>query len=110
MRILASCPRVHRTLACGAGVPETCHPAAGHTAGETDPVLAGIQSRSLQAASIANVPGQAFSATRSGTKEIRDATSTPCLGMYLIPVFRPPYVCTGKLGAREGTWKSQNLR
>jgi hypothetical protein len=38
--------------------------------GETDPVLAGIQSRSLQAASIANVPVQAFSVKRSGTKEV----------------------------------------
>jgi hypothetical protein len=38
--------------------------------GETDPVLAGIQSRSLQAASIANVPVQAFPVKRSGTKEV----------------------------------------
>ena len=76
MRILVSCPRVYRTLACGAGVPETCHPAAEHTAGETDPVLAGIQSRSLQAASIANVPVQAFSVKRSGTKEVWDPTGT----------------------------------
>ena len=44
--------------------------AAGHTAGETGPVLAGIQSRSLQAVSITDVPGQAFSVTRSWTKEV----------------------------------------
>jgi hypothetical protein len=50
--------------------PGDLHRTAGHTAGETDPVLAGTQSRSLPAASIANVPGQAFSAKRSGTKEV----------------------------------------
>lgn len=70
MRILASCPRAYRTLACGAGVPETCHPTAGHTAGEKTPSWPGIQSRSLQAASIANAPGQAFSVQRSGTKVV----------------------------------------
>jgi len=42
MRVLAGCPRAYRRLACGAGVRETCHPTAGHSAGETDPVLAGI--------------------------------------------------------------------
>ena len=70
MRILAGCPRAYRTLACGADVPETCHPAAGHTAGETDPVLAGIRSRSLRVASMTTSPGQAFSVKRSGTKEV----------------------------------------
>lgn len=110
MRILASCPRAYRRLACGAGVPETCHPTAGHTAGETGAVLAGIRSRSLRAASIANVPrGKAFSVKRSGSKEVWDATSAPSLGMYLIPVFRPPYMHR-KPGAKEGTWKSPNLR
>jgi hypothetical protein len=34
MRILVSCPRAYRTLAWGAGVRETCHPTAGHTASE----------------------------------------------------------------------------
>jgi len=51
-------------------LPETCHPAAGRTVDEIGPVLAGIQSRSLQAASIADVPGQVFSVTRSGTKDL----------------------------------------
>jgi hypothetical protein len=93
MRILASCPRAYRTLACGADVPETCHPAAGHTAGETDPVLAGIRSRSLRVASMTTSPGQAFSVKRSGTKESRTLPARPSLGMYLIPGFRPPYIC-----------------
>jgi hypothetical protein len=85
MRILASCPRAYRTLACGADVPETCHPAAGHTAGETDPVLAGIRSRSLRVASIDNVPGAGVL-----RKEVRDerglgATSTPVPGHVFDP-------------------------
>ena len=87
----------------------TCRPAAGDTV-EADPVLAGIRSRSLQAASSANVFGQAFSAKRSGTKEVWDATSTPVPGHVFDPCSWPPYICTGKLGAREGTWKSQDLR
>jgi hypothetical protein len=67
----ARCPRAYRTLAWGAGVRETsAEPPDTPPARQTDPVLAGTQSRSLQAASIANVPGQAFSAKRSGTKEV----------------------------------------
>jgi hypothetical protein len=82
----------------GADVLETCHP----TAGETGPCWPGSQSRSVQAASIAHVPGQAFSVMRSGTKEAWDAASTPVPGHVSDPCLSPSVYMHRKAGCQGG--------